>query len=49
MTAKCHTHVKVQDTPKRRRESKGEKGSKTITPRRVGTRRRNNRADGKDI
>lgn len=27
---KCHTHHKLQDTPKKRRESKGEKRSKTV-------------------
>ena len=34
---KCHAHAKVQDTPKRRRESRGERGPKTMTPRRLGT------------
>ncbi|KAF6222842.1 hypothetical protein HO133_000893 [Letharia lupina] len=43
---KCHTHPKVQDMPKRRRESKGERVSKTMTSRPVGSGGGDDGADG---
>ena len=45
----CHTHPKVKDrSPKRRRASKGEKGSKSMISRRFGTGGGDDCADGND-
>lgn len=45
----CHPHPKVQDTPKRRRASKGERASRTTTSERAAVGGGDDCADGEDM